>query len=221
MTSAVAATAPCTPIPGDSPRRVRRDLRFVRWYAYTVRHVITRYDDGVDAGQDAQRPAELLSRVEIEVAAECRRMRIMFRAIIAVLLMPMLLAGFLWSGLYWLPVRIPWFPFERGSYGLPLLSLFEWLAFLMLAAFLTGSLAVIIEGFASTRRVSTDYRLLGEASAADRAAIAAEARSGAYPRCAYLLSRAKPFADYAPLMSSDGVESAGSAGPRPDPGVSA
>jgi len=215
MTNSGSDMAPVTSIPGDSPRRVRRDLRFVRWYAYTIRHVIKRYDDGADAGQDAQRPTELLSRVEVEVAAECRRMRTMFRAIIAVLLMPMLLAGFLWSGLYWLPRRILWFPFERGSYGLPLFSLFEWLAFLMLAAFLAGSLAVIFEGLASTRRVSTDFRLLGEASPQERVAIAEEARSGAFPRSAYLLGRAKPFAEYAPLMSSDSV------GHRLDPKVSA
>jgi len=202
ISSPVPVTTAATPLPGDSPRRVKRDLRFVRWYAYTIRHVITRYRDGAEPGQDAQQPAELLSRVEVEVAAECRRMRIMFRAIVAVVLMPMLLAGFLWSGLYWLPVRILWFPFERGSYGLPLFSLFEWLAFLMLAAFLAGSLAVIFEGIASTRRVSTDYRILGEASAEERAAIAAEARTGAYPRSAFLLSRAKPFAEYAQLMSS-------------------
>ena len=214
-TNAGSATAPSTPVPDDSPRRVRRDLRFVRWYAYTVGHVMTRYRDGADVGQEAQRPAELLARGEVEVAAECRRMRIMFRAIVAVVLMPMLLAGFLWSGLYWLPVTIPWFPFYRGSYGLPLFSLFEWLAFLMLAAFLAGSLAVMVDALASTRRVSTEYRRLSEASAEERAAIAVEARSGAYPRTAYLLGRAKPFAAYAPLMSSDAV------GHQLDPEVSA
>ncbi len=205
MESTGPGTFSLTSLPGDSPRRVRRDLRFVRWYAYTIRHVITRYCDGSEPGQEARQPAELLSRVEAEVAAECRRMRIMFRAIIAVLLMPMLIAGFLWSGLYWLPVRILWLPFERGSYGLPLLSLFEWLAFLMLAAFLASSLAVIGDGLASTRRVSTDYRILGEASADERDAIVGEARTGAYPRSAYLLSRAKPFAAYAQLMSSEVV----------------
>lgn len=172
----------------------------MRWYAHTIRHVIERYRDAEGELPGDSSPAELLSRVEVEVAAECRRMRIMFRAILAVLLMPMLLAGFLWSGLYWLPVRILWFPFERGSYGLPLFSLFEWLAFLMLALFLAGSLAVIIDGIASTRRVSTDYRLLAEATAEERVSIASEARSGVYPRSAYLLSRAKPFAEYALLM---------------------
>jgi len=182
-------------------------MRFVRWYAYTIRHVIQRYSDAAQTAVEQRLPAELLSRVEVEVAAECRRMRIMFRAIVAVVLMPMLLAGFLWSGLYWLPVRILWFPFERGSYGLPLFSLFEWLAFLMLAVFLAGSLAVIIEGLASTRRVSTDYGLLGDASAEERVAIAREAHSGAYPRSAYLLSQAKAFSAYAPLMASPGAVS--------------
>ncbi len=134
-------------------------------------------------------------------------MRIMFRAIVAVVLMPLFLAGFLWSGLYWLPVRIQWFPFKRGIYGLPLFSLFEWLAFLMLGLFLVGSLAVILEGFASTRRVSNDYGLLSDASSEERVAIAGEARSGAYPRTAYLLSSAKPFAAYAPLMAAPGAVS--------------
>lgn len=213
-TAAVSATTPQTPIPGDSPRRIRRDLRFVRWYAHTIRHVVRRYREDAETTEEQRRPAQLLTRVEVEVAAECRRMRIMFRAIVAVVLMPMLLAGFLWSGLYWLPVRILWFPFERGSYGLPLFSLFEWLAFLMLAVFFAGSLAVIVEGLASTRRVSTDYGLLGDASAEERVAIAGEARSGAYPRSAYLLSRAKPFAAYAELMSSP-------TGVTPDSGASA
>ncbi len=218
MSTSTTTTAPTTAlrtvIPGDSPRRVRRDLRFVRWYAHTIRHVIRRYLGDDVSGQDALRPADLLTRVETEVAAECRRMRIMSRAIIVVVFMPLLLAVFLWSGLYWLPVTIPWFPFERGVYGLPLFSLFEWLAFLMLAAFLAGSLAVIAEGFESTRRVSTDYRRLSEASAEARTAIATEARSGAYPRSAYLLARAKPFADYAAELSQD------AAGVRPGPEVS-
>jgi len=141
----VMATTIDTPVPGDSPRRIRRDLRFVRWYAYTIRHVIRRYRRDVETTGEQRLPAHLLARVEVEVAAECRRMRIMFRAIVAVLLMPMVLAGLLWSGLYWLPVRIMWFPFERGIYGLPMFSVFEWLAFLMLALFLAGSLAVIVE----------------------------------------------------------------------------
>jgi len=204
----VMATTIDTPVPGDSPRRIRRDLRFVRWYAYTIRHVIRRYRRDVETTGEQRLPAHLLARVEVEVAAECRRMRIMFRAIVAVLLMPMVLAGLLWSGLYWLPVRIMWFPFERGIYGLPMFSVFEWLAFLMLALFLAGSLAVIVEGLASTRRVSIDYGLLVDASAEERVAIAQEAQSGAYPRSAYLLGRAQAFADYAPLMSAPDTRSA-------------
>lgn len=192
-----------TPVPGDSPRRVRSDLRFIRWYAHTVPHVIRRYRDDAIACDPLWSPEELLTSIEVEVAAECRRMRIMFRAILAVVLMPILLGGFLWSGLYWLPVTVLWLPFERGVYGLPWFSLFEWLAFLMLATFLAGSLAVIVEGFASTRRVSTDYRRLEDAPAEERSEIADAARSGNFPRGEYLLGHAKPFAAYAALLAGD------------------
>jgi hypothetical protein len=209
----------------DSPRKVRRDLRFLWFYAHTVKHVMSRYSDvgpnaptiastvapaiapaAVGAGSPAVAPAgeprQLLARVECELIAECRRMRLMFRAIIAIVLMPFLLAGFLWSGLYWLPIRILWFPFERDMYGLPLFSLFEWFAFLLLAAFLVYSAAMLSEGFASTRRASTAYRQLADASPAEKNVIAQTAALGEFPRALFLLGRAKPFGDYAELLAA-------------------
>lgn len=187
----------------DSPRSVRRDLRFLRWYAHTVKHVMRRYSDAETPPEPAaETPRDLLDRVECELVAECRRMRLMFRAIVTVVLMPFLLAGFLWSGLYWLPVRILWFPFERDMYGLPLFSLYEWFAFLGLAAFLVYSAVMLIEGFASTRRAGTVYRRLAEAAPAEKSAITLVAARGEFPRAAFLLGRAKPFADYAVLLTS-------------------
>jgi len=222
-----ADTAPAIPIPPggvDSLRKVRRDLRFLWFYAHTVKHVMSRYSDAgpaapapaVVAPADALpavaadlsvnaptvEPRQLLARVECELIAECRRMRLMFRAIIAVVLMPFLLAGFLWSGLYWLPVRILWFPFERDMYGLPLFSLFEWFAFLFLAAFLVYSAGMLSEGFASTRRAGTAYRELADASPAEMTAIAKTAALGEFPRALFLLGRAKPFADYAERLAT-------------------
>jgi len=178
-------------------------MRFVRWYAHTVKHVMRRYSDDAATADAAQRPEEMLARVEREVAAECRRMRMMFVAILGVVLMPFLLAGFLWSGMYWLPVRILWFPFERDMYGLPLFSLYEWFAFLFLAAFLVCAAVTLADGFSSTRRVSTDFRHLADATPAEMAGIAHVAVVGSFPRAEYLLRRAKPFSAYRPLLAAE------------------
>lgn len=184
-----------------SPKAVRRDLRFLRWYAHTVKHVMLRYRAAAHMLNASTEPGNVLGRVERELAAESRRMRWMLRAIVAVVLMPFLLAGFLWSGMYWLPVTIPWFPFEREMYGLPAYSLFEWFAFLSLAAFLVFSAAVIVDGYASTRRISADYQHLADLDSAGQLAIADEARSGLFPRATLVLARAKPFEAYAAILA--------------------
>lgn len=186
--------------PAPPSRAARRDLRFLRWYAHTVARVMSRYTADASTMLASKEPGELLGRVERELAAESCRMRAMLRAILIVSAMPLLLAAFLWSGLYWLPVRILWFPFERGAYGLPLLSLYEWFSFLFLASFAVYSTVAIVEGLASAHRVSADFHHLAVADGSVRIAIAREARSGDFSRSAFVLTHAKPFAQYASLM---------------------
>ena len=87
-------------------------------------------------------PSAVVERVEDELHGEATRYRHALWACIGVALMPVALAILAWSGLYWLPVRILWTPFERGSYGLPWLSLYEWIAYLCLAAFFAYGFAL-------------------------------------------------------------------------------
>jgi hypothetical protein len=183
----------------SSSRRERGDLLLLRVYALTIPTVM-RYKPDASWAQLSRDPAHLLTRLEAELAGEASRYRALFTASVAVLLMPGLLAAFLWSGLYWLPVRVLWFPFFRGEYGLPWLSLFEWLAFLFLAAFLAYGWALLRTSRSETRRMSADLAVIGSAASADREAIAAEARTGDHPRAELLLRKAAPFSAYRELL---------------------
>lgn len=176
-------------------RRERGDLRLLSVYALTIPTVM-RYKPDAAWAQLSIDPALLLARLDAELAGEASRYRALFAASIAVLLMPGLLAAFLWSGLYWLPVRITWVPFFREEYGLPWLSLFEWLAFLFLAAFLVYGWALLRTSRQGTRRMSADLAVLGSATDSEREAIAREALSGGYPRAELLLRKAAPFSAY-------------------------
>jgi hypothetical protein len=181
-------------------RRVRGDLRLLRIYALTIPTVM-RYTPDPEWAQLSQEPDKLLARLDAELAGEASRYRALFVACVAVLLMPGLLGAFLWSGLYWLPVRILWFPFFRGEYGLPWLSLFEWLAFLFLAVFLAYGWWLLRISHAETRRMSADLAVIGGAEPGKRDAIAREARVGDYPRAALLLRRAAPLSAYRELLA--------------------
>jgi hypothetical protein len=178
---------------------VRQDLRLLRIYALTIPTVM-RYHPDASWAELSREPRELLARLEAELAGEASRYRSLFVACLLILLMPGLLAGFLWSGLYWLPVRILWFPFFRGEYGLPWLSLFEWLAFLFLAAFLAYGWALLRTSRQETRRMSADLAVVGSAAPHEREAIAREARAGDHPRAELLLRKAKPLSAYRELL---------------------
>jgi len=180
-------------------RRERGDLRLLRIYAFTIPTVMRYKQDPVWA-ELSQEPALLLSRLDDELAGEASRYRALSWAILAVVLMPGLLAGFLWSGLYWLPVRVPWYPFFRGAYGLPWLSLFEWIAFMCLAAFLVYGWALLRTSRDETRRMSTDLAVIGSAGAGQREAIAREALVGEHPRAELLLRKAAPLSAYRELL---------------------
>ena len=179
--------------------RERSDLRLLRIYAFTIPTVM-RYKPDLAWAELSPEPGQLLGRLDSELAGEASRYRALFAAIIAVVLMPGLLAGFLWSGLYWLPVRIPWFPFFRGEYGLPWLSLFEWLAFLCLAAFLVYGWALLRTSRDETRRMAADLAVIGSAGPDEREAIAQEALTGSYPRAELLLRKAAPLSAYRELL---------------------
>ncbi len=183
----------------STSRRVRGDLRLLRIYALTIPTVM-RYRPDAAWALLSPEPAELLARLEDELTGEASRYRALLAACVAVLLMPGLLAGFLWSGLYWLPVRIVWVPFYRGEYGLPWLSLFEWLAFVCLAVFLAFGWRLLRISHAETRRMSADLAVIGAAAPTERDAIARVALEGDYPRAALLLRKASPLSAYRELL---------------------
>lgn len=189
-------------------RRVKRDLRFLRLYAFTV-PTILRYRDDDECLSAGSSPEEVLTRIESGLTGEAASYRTVGWMILAVLFMPVFMAGFLWSGMYWLPVNIYWWPFERGNYGLPLLSLYEWLCFLLLAAYFVGTWAVLRTSRAESRRLATDFRRLVSADDAQREAVARAVADDAqpYPRARLMLAKAKPFAPYAELLREYGGES--------------
>jgi hypothetical protein len=159
-----------------------------------------RYKPDPAWAQLSAEPSQVLGRLDAELAGEASRYRRLFAACVAVLLMPGLLAAFLWSGLYWLPVRILWFPFFRGEYGLPWFSLFEWLAFLCLTGFLAYGWALLRTSRRETRRMAADLAVIGAATTEEREAIAREAIAGDHPRAELLLRRAAPLAAYRDLL---------------------
>jgi phytoene dehydrogenase-like protein len=184
----------------NTERRVRGDLRFLRIYALTIPTVMRYSPDAAWAALSPE-PGELLARLESELAGEASRYRALLVACVAVLLMPGLLAAFLWSGLYWLPLNVVWQPFYRGEHGLPWLSLFEWLAFLLLAAFLVYGWALLRTSRTETRRMAADLAVVGSAPDTQREAIAREASAGNHPRAELLLRRAAPLSVYRELLS--------------------
>ena len=183
-----------------TPRRSTRDMLMLRGYVYTVRTVMG-YRPDAECERASGEPADVVARLEGELAGELARYRQVMWSILAVLLMPAFVAVFLWSAMYWLPVRIYWWPFERGNYGLPLLSLYEWLCFLLLAAYFAYTWAVLRGSREGTRRIGVDYRRLAAASSDQQAQVADILRGGGFPRVAYVLARSHEFAAYRPLLA--------------------
>ena len=182
------------------PRRSGRDMLMLRGYVYTVPTVM-RYRPDAERERASAAPADVVARLEGELASELARYRQVMWSILAVLLMPGLVAIFFWSAMYWLPVRIYWWPFERGNYGLPLLSLYEWFCFLLLAAYFAYTMAVLRVSREGTRRMGVDYRRLAASSPDQQAEVAEIVRSGSFPRVAYTLSRSREFVSYRPLLA--------------------
>jgi hypothetical protein len=184
-------------------RRLRRDLRFLRIYSLTTKRVM-RYKPHPESVSASEEPLAIADRIEDGLASEARRYRLVGWCIVGVIVGPILLSGLLWSGTYWLPVVIYWWPFDRGNYGLPFFSLFEWLAYLMIAAYFVVTWALLTASHAETRKLGTEYRRLVDLPAEQRSGIAAALDDGAHPR-AQLVVRRSPalYSAYADSMDPE------------------
>jgi hypothetical protein len=189
-------------------KAIRRDLPFL-WIDARIAHATMKHrpDAAVEAASAS--PRDVVERVEHELAGEATRYRYAFYACIGVCLMPFLLSGLAWSALYWLPVTIFWFPFERGYYGLPWLSLYEWVAYLFLALFFVAGFALVVESHYATRRLSADYRRLADADEAGRRSFAAAVLRAGLARTELVLRSSAVFAEYVPALEEYGPDSAG------------
>jgi hypothetical protein len=196
----------------DTPRIARRDLKYlwidVRFAGSTMKH---EPDSATEAASSL--PDDVVDRIETELAGEADRYRYALYACIAVILMPGALAAFAWSGLHWLPVRVMWFPFDRGYYGLPWLSLYEWVAYLLLALFFVVGFALVALSHTATRRLSSDYRRLAGADEAGRRDFAAAVRRAGLARTELVMRSSRVFADYRAAL--DAVASPDAAAPAP------
>ncbi len=186
----------------DTPRRVRRDLRFLRLYVYTVPRTLTYASPREDAERDVA-PALTVARIETGLAAESTRYRWCAWAIVVLLVSLPLLSGILWSGIYWIPVRVYWWPFERGNYGLPFFSLYEWLCYLVLAAYFAVTFALLRDGRAQTGRLGAEYRRLLAADAASCDTFVELVDEGLAPRTEFLLRKAPVFSAYRAALDGD------------------
>ena len=187
---------------GDTPRRIRGDLRFLRMYVYTIPRTL---GYRAPAGEDLNvSPAESVERIEGGLAIEARRYRLCALSVGALLLSMPILIAVLWSGMWWLPVQIYWWPFERGNYGLPFLSLFEWMAYLLLAAYAAITLGILQGGLMRTRCLGAEYRRLRDADPEWRDEIVRRVSAGDAPRTAFLLRKASVFSAYREAIDAIG-----------------
>lgn len=185
----------------DSPACVLQDLPLLWIDVRCASSTMKRRPDAEILAADAD-TAAVIDRVEDELHDEAQRYRRALWACVAVCTMPFLLAGLAWSGLYWLPVRIIWMPFERGYYGLPWLSLYEWIAYLFLTAFFVYGSALISESRSATHRLSADYHRLADAEPLARERFALEVVSAKRQRTELVMRHSPAFAEYRPLLDA-------------------
>jgi hypothetical protein len=185
----------------DDARIVKRDLRYL-WIDVRFAHSAMKHRPADETVAASGAPHEVVDRIESELAGEANRYRWALYACIAVALMPAILSGVAWSALYWLPVTIFWFPFDRGYYGLPWLSLYEWTAYLFLALFFAFGFALVAESHGATRRLSADYHRLADADDPARADLAAEVRRGGLARTELMMRSSGVFTPYVALLDA-------------------
>lgn len=183
-------------------RRLRGDLRFLRLYALATGRVM-RYKPHPESVSASDDPGAVADRIEAGLAAEAQRYRLLGWSILAVIVAPVLLSGVLWSGTYWLPVRIYWWPFQRGNYGLPFFSLFEWLAFLLVAAYFVVAWGLLVASYAETRKLGTEYRRLADAIGDTQSGIAEALGDGEHPRALYVAQHAAVFSAFRVVTSPE------------------
>jgi len=183
-------------------RRVRGDLRFLGIYVYTVKRAMS-YRPHKEAVAADSSAGAVVERVERGLAGEAVRYRSIGWAILALLVAPLLLSALLWTAMYWLPVRILWLPFERGMYGLPYLSLFEWFAYLIIAAYFVVAWGYLRTSYDETARLGTEFRRLHDATPEFCEQVAEVVRLGDFPRTRFILLRSKFFAAYAEILAED------------------
>lgn len=205
MTATVQIDTPATSLPDPvigASRRVRSDLRFLRIYVYTVKRAMS-YRPHEEASVADPSAKAVVDRVELGLAGEAARYRAIGWTILVLLVAPLLLSVLLWTAMYWLPVRILWLPFERGMYGLPYLSLFEWFAYLILAAYFVVAWGYLLTSYDETSRLGTEFRRLEAATPEFREQVAGTIRCGGFPRTQFVLSRSSAFREYAALLVED------------------
>lgn len=205
MTATVQIDTPATNLPDPvlgASRRVRSDLRFLRVYVYTVKRAMSYrpHDEASVADPSAE---AVVDRIERGLAGEAARYRAIGWTILALLVAPLLLSVLLWTAMYWLPVRVLWLPFERGMYGLPYLSLFEWFAYLILAAYFVVAWGYLFTSYDETSRLGTEFRRLQSATPEFRERVADTIRRGGFPRTEFVIHRSSVFAQYAALLGED------------------
>jgi hypothetical protein len=181
-------------------RRVRADLRFLRLYARVVPRVM-RYHPHADEILHSTTAEDIVGRIEDELAGEAAVYRALGWCILVLLVAIPGLAIFLFQAMYWLPFTIYWFPFERGLYGLPYFSLFEWLAFLVLTLYFVVTGGLLVWSHDETARLGTQLRRLSDAGPETREAIIAIVAAGGYPRLEYLLRNRPEFSVYQTLLA--------------------
>lgn len=185
-------------------RRLRGDLRFLRIYVLTTRR-ITQYRPHPGALAADETPAQIADRIEDGLLGEAQRYRALGWCILGLIFAIPALAGILWSGMYWLPLSIDWWPFERGRYGLPWLSLFEWLCYLALAAYFVVAGGLLATSHDQTRRLGTEYRRLIDAPEESHEAIARAINDGQHPRTEFVLSHSPVFSAYSQRLGRGGA----------------
>ena len=203
--SAIAVTTSSAQSPrrqASRERRIRGDLRFLRLYVYTVDRV-RRYPPHKVALAASEAPGEVADRVEEALAGEAGRYRAMGWCVLALLASLPLVAAFLWSGMFWLPISIYWWPFERGAYGLPFFSLYEWMSYLALAAYFVVNAGLLYTSHDVTGQLGTEYRRLLVATPEQAMAYAAAFTDGAHPRAAYVLGASRVFSEYASFIGRE------------------
>lgn len=176
----------------------RADIRFLTPDLYRPGLPLrSRPDDAVIAA--SAEPAELLLRVESELAAESVRYRWVLGLGTLMLLMPGTMAIAWWFYFLYVPMEFYIDPFKRGLY-VPIISVYEATAFFLWAMLFTAALSYVHESRKAMRRLGVDYRRLRDASPEQLNDYAAEVGSGRWPRAWTLLTRGRGFESYRVLL---------------------